>query len=121
MDATAPVQLKTDTGEWITICAYGDLEPARGVAAKLPDGSQAALFRDRDGAVYAVGNLDPFSRAQVIANGITGSVDGAPTVASPMYKHLFDLRTGRCLDEPDNPERALPVHVVRVTPVAAVS
>lgn len=114
MDATDHVQLKTSAGEWITICAYGDLEPARGVAAKLPDGSQAALFLDREGEVYAVGNLDPFSKAQVIANGITGSVDGVPTVASPMYKQLFDLRTGRCLDEPDDPDKALPVHPVRV-------
>ncbi|MFK0228369.1 nitrite reductase large subunit NirB [Streptomyces sp. NPDC090303] len=82
------------------------LEPGRGREAVLPDGTRAALFRDGDGAVYAVGNRDPFSGAEVIADGIMGSRDGVPVVASPMHKQEFDLRTGVCLDDP---EVALPV------------
>jgi nitrite reductase (NADH) small subunit len=31
-------------------------------------------------------------------------------VASPLFKQVFDLRTGRCLSEPDV---AVPVHEVR--------
>lgn len=114
MDPSATVQLRLPTGEWFTVCTYGELEPARGVAAALPDGSQAALFRDPDGTVHAVGNRDPFSGLQVIANGITGTVAGVPVVTSPMYKQPFDLRTGACLDEPDNASAALPVLPVRL-------
>ncbi|MGP3686661.1 nitrite reductase large subunit NirB [Streptomyces sp. IBSNAI002] len=77
------------------------LEPGRGRAAVLADGTQAALFKDRTGEVYAVGNRDPFSGADVIANGIMGSRDGVPVVASPMHKQVFDLRTGVCLDDPE--------------------
>ena len=43
-------------------------------------------------------NLDPYSRAHVISRGIVGTRQDAPTVASPMYKQVFDLRTGACLD-----------------------
>ncbi|WP_329124635.1 nitrite reductase large subunit NirB [Streptomyces sp. NBC_01465] len=86
-----------------------DLEPGRGRATVLPDGSEAALFKDREGRVYAVGNRDPFSGADVIANGVMGSKDGVPVVTSPMHKQVFDLRTGICLDDPDV---ALTVHQV---------
>ncbi|RSS51333.1 nitrite reductase large subunit NirB [Streptomyces sp. WAC01280] len=85
------------------------LEPGRGRAAVLADGTEAALFRDGDGEVYAVGNRDPFSGADVIADGIMGSRGGVPVVASPMHKQEFDLRTGACLDDPKVSLPVLPV------------
>ncbi|MCY0927318.1 nitrite reductase large subunit NirB [Streptomyces sp. H27-H1] len=81
--------------------AAQSLEPGRGRTVVLPDGTEAAVFKDRAGEVYAVGNRDPFSGADVIANGIMGSRDGVPVVASPMHKQVFDLRTGICLDDPE--------------------
>jgi nitrite reductase (NADH) large subunit len=60
-----------------------------------------AVFRLSTGEVLAIDEVDPFSGAPVLARGIVGEVDGVPTVASPMYKQRFDLRTGRCLDDPD--------------------
>jgi nitrite reductase (NADH) small subunit len=84
---------------WRTACRYDDLQPERGVAA-LFDGTQVALFRLHDGAVHALGNLDPFSGAAVLSRGIVGDRGGVPTVASPVYKQAFDLRDGRCLDDP---------------------
>jgi nitrite reductase (NADH) large subunit len=85
-----------------------DLEPGRGRVAFLPDtGGEAAVFRDAAGEVYAVGNRDPFSGADVLADGIMGTVDGRPVVTSPMHKQVFDLRTGECLDDP---EVSIPVH-----------
>ena len=81
---------------WAYICRYADLIPGRGVAA-LVDGEQVAVFRLRDGSLRAVGNYDPCSKAYVISRGITGTHNGVVTVASPIYKDLFDLRTGACL------------------------
>ena len=78
------------------------LVPERG-AAVLVDGHQVALFRvDVDGVdtVYAVSHRDPFSGANVMARGIVGSSGERVTVASPMYKQVFDLTTGHCLDDP---------------------
>jgi nitrite reductase (NADH) small subunit len=93
------------------VCGYDELLPERGVAA-LVDGHQVALFRTHDGAVYALDNRDPFSGANVLSRGIVGSRGDIPTVASPMYKQVFDLRTGACLDDPDVSVATHPVAVV---------
>lgn len=85
---------------WLPLCALRALTPGRDVAAPLPDGAQVALFLDRAGRAYAIGDRDPFSGAQVPARGLVGSADGRPFVASPLLKQRYDLATGRCLDEP---------------------
>lgn len=80
------------------ICSLTDLVPNIGVPA-LVNGEQVALFRLKDGQVYAVSNYDPFSQANVIARGITGNLKGFDVVASPIYKQHFDLKTGICLED----------------------
>ncbi|MDO8383698.1 MULTISPECIES: nitrite reductase small subunit NirD [Bacteria] len=82
---------------WVRICPLDALETERGRAA-LVDGVQFALFLTHEGRVYAVSNRDPYSGAHVMSRGIVGTRQAAPTVASPMYKQVFDLRTGVCLD-----------------------
>jgi nitrite reductase (NADH) small subunit len=96
---------------WTTICPYDRLPVERGICA-LDGAEQVALFRTGDDAVYAVGNRDPFSGAMVLSRGIVGSRGDLPTVASPMHKQVFDLRTGRCLDDESV---SIPVYDVRVT------
>jgi nitrite reductase (NADH) small subunit len=87
------------TDHWLPVCDYDDLMPENGACA-LVDGKQIALFRTHDGRLYALSNRDPFSGAYVLARGIVGSRADRPTVASPMFKQVFDLTTGRCLDDP---------------------
>ncbi|HEY1821490.1 MAG TPA: nitrite reductase (NAD(P)H) small subunit [Trebonia sp.] len=82
------------------------LSPEQGAAVLLPDGRSAAVFLLHDGSVHAVGNIDPFYGAPVMCHGIVGDRSGVPTVASPLGKQAFCLRTGRCLD---SPEVTLPV------------
>ena len=84
-------------GQWVAICALDRLTPERGVAA-LVDGRAVAVFRLSSGELYAVDDRDPCSGASVLSRGLVGDVDGTPTVASPLYKQRFDLRTGACLD-----------------------
>jgi nitrite reductase (NADH) small subunit len=99
-----------DEPAWTVVCRYTDLVPGRGVAA-LVAGEQVAVFRLADGGLYAVGNIDPFCGAAVISRGITGMrADGTVTVASPMYKDVFDLVSGASLEEQGV---TLPVHPVR--------
>ncbi|MCK2030263.1 nitrite reductase small subunit NirD [Microbacterium galbinum] len=107
LEATSPV------ARGIRICAVSDLEVERGRAA-LHDGTQVALFLLADGSVHAVSNLDPFSGANVISRGIVGTRGDAPTVASPMHKQVFDLRTGECLDAQGREPAALRVWAVVV-------
>ncbi len=92
---------------WVGVCTKNQLIHERGVAA-LVQGKQVALFRviSADGSdfVYAVGHHDPASGANVIARGIVGSTvrdeEHHDTVASPIYKHVYDLRTGECYTDP---------------------
>jgi nitrite reductase (NADH) small subunit len=119
---TATVDLR-----WEPVCPLERLFPERGAAALLAgaDGPvQVALFRmpdDKGGGpegqgggkdtVHAVGNVDPFSGAAVLSRGIVGDRAGVPTVASPIYKQVFSLVTGQCLDDPGV---TVPVYPVRV-------
>lgn len=98
---------------WTAVCRLDDLEVERGRAALLGD-RQIALFLLHDGRVHATANLDPYSGAHVMSRGIVGTRGDAPTVASPMYKQVFDLRTGACLDTQGKDPRMLPVWPVAV-------
>jgi nitrite reductase (NADH) small subunit len=93
MQSTGPASRE----RWQAVCRLEDLVPERGAAA-LVDGEQVALVRLVDDTVLAVQNLDPFSGAHVMSRGIVGTRGDEPTLASPMYKQVFDLRTGRCLE-----------------------
>ncbi len=84
---------------WQPVCGLDDIVPDTGVAALL-DGRQIAVFRVRaDDRVYALANWDPFSRANVLARGLLGDLQGERVVASPIYKQHFSLATGRCLED----------------------
>jgi nitrite reductase (NADH) small subunit len=105
---------------WETVCLLDRLLPERGAAALLAAGGepvQVALFRLSDDAeggsdrVHAIGNVDPFSGAAVLSRGIVGDRGGVPTVASPVYKQVFSLVTGECLDDPGV---RVPVYPVRI-------
>jgi len=97
-------------GTWVSVCQVDQLTVDVGVAA-LVGGEQVALFRLDFEEIRAIGNLDPYSRANVLSRGIVGSRAEAVFVASPMHKQPFDLRTGRCLDDP---AVSVPTFAVRV-------
>ena len=96
---------------WFAVCPADALQPGRGVAALLPDGRQAALFRDSAGRLYAIGNVDPFTGAGVLSHGLLGSLGDRPYVASPLLKQRFDLTDGRCLDDEAVAVASYPVRV----------
>lgn len=98
------------TAMWSDVCAFDDLVPDRGVAA-LVGPHQVAVFRLSGDELFALSNYDPFSSAFVLSRGIVGSKGDRLKVASPIYKHNFDLRTGECLD---NPAVTIPTFDVRV-------
>jgi nitrite reductase (NADH) small subunit len=86
--------------EWMTVCNLDDLTPDRGAAAMIGV-RQVALFRlSGDDVIYAIAHHDPYSGANVMARGLVGTRGGVPTVASPMHKQVFDLRSGENLDDP---------------------
>ena len=84
--------------DWIPVCRLKDIVPNTGVCA-LVHGRQVAVFRLDDGQLFAVDARDPFSNANVLSRGIVGDLKGEIVVASPVYKHHFSLKSGRCLED----------------------
>lgn len=101
-----PNDLKT---LWHSICAFDDITPNTGVCA-LVDGKQIAVFR-LDDMVFAVDNFDPASQANVLSRGLVGDLNGELVVASPIYKHHYNLLTGRCQEDPANSIAAYPARI----------
>ena len=93
----------------VSVCRLQDIVADTGVCA-LVGGEQVAVFRVGD-KVHALGNFDPFSRANVLSRGIVGDLKGEPVVASPVYKQHFSLLTGRCVEDATV---RVPVYAVRV-------
>lgn len=108
---TAVIGTSVEPTRWVPVCTLDRLLPERGVAVLLGE-EQVAVFLTHDGCVHAIGNVDPFSGAAVLSRGIVGDRAGVPTVASPVYKQVFDLRTGCCLDDP---AVGVPVYPVRIS------
>ena len=102
--------MTTDTLQWTAVCAADDILPNTGVCA-LVEGRHVAVFRIGDDQFHAIDNIDPQSGASVLSRGLVGSLGDRVVVASPLYKNHFDLRTGECLEAPQNSVRP---HAVRV-------
>ncbi len=88
--------------QWQQVCTQQDLVAGSGVAA-LVALEQVALFYlpEQSPSLYAIGNHDPIGGANVLSRGIVGDIGGELTVASPLYKQHFSLRTGVCLEQDD--------------------
>jgi nitrite reductase (NADH) small subunit len=96
---------------WMDVCPIDDLQPDAGVCA-LVAGQQIALFYlPKEPAVYALHNYDPFGKANVLSRGVIGDLDGQMMVASPLYKHHFNLQTGVCLEDENVSIPAYPARI----------
>lgn len=112
--------------QWLTVCSMDDLQPDSGVCALL-EGRQVAIFwmpalseveepalsgvEGPVAKIYAIGNYDPFGKANVLSRGLIGDINGQPVVASPLYKQHFNLQTGVCLEDE---AVKIPVYAIRV-------
>jgi NAD(P)H-dependent nitrite reductase small subunit len=98
---------------WRTVCAIDEILPDSGVAALIGD-MQIAVFRiGASDTVYALGNHDPFSGANVLARGIVGDIGGVLVVASPIYKQHFRLEDGISLEDPAVTAQSYPARVYK--------
>ena len=97
---------------WVPVCPLDEIVPNTGVCA-LIKGEQVAVFHLADGnpSVFAIDNFDPGSKASVLSRGLIGNLGDRIVVASPIYKHHYDLRTGECLEIPGNSVNAFAARV----------
>ncbi len=104
--------MATTDNRWTNVCSLSELLPDTGLCALLGS-EQVAVFRDRQtDSIWGISNYDPIGQANVLSRGIVGSIDDEPVVASPLYKQHFNLRTGRCLEEPDLQLKTYAIRVV---------
>ncbi|MDD0811594.1 nitrite reductase small subunit NirD [Curvibacter sp. RS43] len=100
----------TDTLNWTAVCTVADILPNTGVCARVAQ-HHVAIFRVGDAQFFAIDNVDPKSQASVNSRGLVGNLADRTVVASPLYKHHFDLRNGECLEAPEYSVRAYPVRL----------
>lgn len=97
---------------WTAVCSLDDILPNTGVCVLVHD-QHIAVFHVNDGTprLFAIDNYDPNSQASVLSRGLVGNLGERIVVASPIYKHHFDLRSGECLEAPENSVQAYPVRI----------
>jgi len=97
---------------WQAVCRADDLVADSGVVVWL-EGEQVALFYlpGHEQPLYAVGNRDPRSGANIIGRGLVGSLQGELVVAAPLYKQHFSLHSGECLEDAGQRLRVWPVRL----------
>lgn len=101
-----------ETTTWKAVCSVDDIVPNTGICALVND-RHVAVFHVKDGAerLFAIDNYDPNAQASVLSRGLVGNLGERIVVASPIYKHHFDLESGECLEAPENSVSAYPVRV----------
>ena len=106
---------------WSAVCNVDDIVPNTGICALVND-RHVAIFSVDDGSerLYAIDNIDPNTQASVLARGLVGNLGERIVVASPIFKHHFDLRSGECLEAPENSVNAYPVRVENRTVYVAL-
>lgn len=74
-----------------------ELEPGRPKVVKVGE-LEVALFRSGE-RLYAIGNRCPH-RGAPLSRGRLECAEGPPAVRCPLHGWLFDLGSGRCLNQP---------------------
>ncbi|CAE7333503.1 nasB [Symbiodinium sp. CCMP2456] len=95
-----------ESWQWYPVGKVQDFPQAGGLAMKHGD-AEVAVFnlshrQDESDKWFATQNLCPFKQVRVISRGLVGEpASGAITVADPVYKTVYDLRTGCGITSPD--------------------
>lgn len=84
-------------GELVTVGRAEDVPEGRGATVELNDGKELALYHV-GGRFYAVENFCPHRGAPLADGELAGH-----TVACDWHGWRFDVRTGACLNRPDEP------------------
>lgn len=101
-----------EISRWTAVCTLDDIVPNTGVCV-LVENRHIAIFRlkGEPPQLYALDNIDPNCGVSVLSRGLVGSLGEHLVVASPLYKHHFDLQTGACLEAPENSVQTYPVRL----------
>jgi nitrite reductase (NADH) small subunit len=112
---------EVENTSWSAICSVDDIVPNTGICALVKDRHVAVFHVKADTErLFAIDNYDPNAHASVLSRGLVGNLGERVVVASPIYKHHFDLRNGECIEAPQNSVSAYPVRIENRTVWVAV-
>lgn len=100
---------------WSPVCSLDDIVPDTGVCALVQDRHVAVFHVKGEDRLFAIDNYDPNAQASVLSRGLIGNLGERIVVASPVFKHHFDLRSGECLEAPEHSVSTYPVRVEKRT------
>ncbi|NKF50623.1 nitrite reductase small subunit NirD [Shewanella sp. WXL01] len=83
---------------WVDVCDATSLPKGTGIAAWV-EGSAVAIFDLGEDGLFALDNIDPATGVSLLARGLVCDMDGKLCVASPLYKHHYQLSSGVCLED----------------------
>ena len=111
-EITETMNPNTETAVWRTVCRVDDILPNTSICALINNRHVAAFqVRTDTEQLFAIDNHDPNTGASVLSRGLVGNLGERIVVASPIYKHHFDLQSGECLEAPENSVSAYPVRI----------
>ena len=103
---------ESESTVWTAVCTVDDILPNTGICALVKNRHVAVFHVSSDiQQLFAIDNYDPNARASVLSRGLVGNLGQRIVVASPIYKHHFDLQSGECLEAPENSVNAYPVRI----------
>lgn len=113
--------LESNDARWQPICLIDDIVPNTGICALIGERQVAVFHVNADAPrLYAIDNFDPNAKAGVLSRGLVGNLGERIVVASPIYKHHFDLASGECIEAPENSVSAYAVRLEQGRVMVAV-
>ncbi|MBU0692282.1 non-heme iron oxygenase ferredoxin subunit [bacterium] len=90
--------------KWFKVCPEQELKPGRAKSVRL-FGRPFAVF-NLDGRLFGIDAACRHMKANLTGGKLEGSV-----VTCPMHGWKYDVRTGKCLTQPDSDVNTLPVKI----------
>ncbi len=96
-EAQGRVSLPMVHTQWVSAGKVSDFPVDGGMAVQHGRAQIAVYNFSSRGEWYAVQNVCPHKKEQVLARGLIGDQCGTPKVACPLHKKTFSLKDGSCL------------------------
>lgn len=105
------VSADQDVNVWFKAARVSDFPENAGACVRY-QGMQIAVFNfKRRNEWYACQNLCPHKQQMILSRGMIGSAGEEPKVACPFHKRSFSLRSGACLNAPEQSITVFPVKI----------
>ena len=101
--------VKVDEDGFAPVCLLTDIPKRSGLRVKV-NGKTLAVFRAGETKLYVLKDACPHQGVSLATSDIE-DINGSPCITCPGHYYHFDLRTGKCTDNPQYVQRRYKVQV----------